>query len=57
MIRILNIHGQILYQMNRATFQTGTNQLVFDEPALSEGIYFVDIRNEKGGYVEKLIVH
>lgn len=56
-LRILDANGRSMRTDAPATFIRGRQRIAFDDLALAPGMYFVEIRNEKGVFAKKLIIY
>lgn len=56
-LRILDANGRCLRTNPPQAFSTGRHRIDFDALALAPGMYFVEIRNERGVLAKKLIVY
>ena len=56
-LRILDANGRCVRTNRPQPFSTGRHRIDFDDLALTPGMYFVEIRNERGVLAKKLIVY
>lgn len=54
---LFNLNGEVKGKFENQTYLPGHHRKTFEGLSLSPGVYFVEIRNEKGAYTEKLIVY
>ena len=56
-ITLFNVNGQVMGTLEYRTYLPGLQRETFERLSLSPGMYFVEIRNEKGAFAEKMIVY
>ena len=56
-LRVLDANGRIIQTNAPQSFSPGRHKIEFDDLTLAPGMYFVEIRNEKGVFAKKLIVY
>ncbi len=56
-LRIVNTNGQTMGVVGSQKYLPGTHRKTFGGVSLLPGMYFVEIRNEKGAFAEKMIVY
>ncbi len=56
-VRILDANGRSLQTIANQQFLSGRHRISIDDLFLAPGMYFVEIRNEKGAFAKKLIIY
>ena len=56
-IGLFNVNGQVMGTLEHQTYLPGLHKRTFEGLSLSSGMYFVEIRNEKGAFAQKMIVY
>ena len=56
-IVLFSANGQVMSNIGFQNYLPGIHRKTFERLSLSPGMYFVEIRNEKGAFAEKMIVY